>query len=307
MAAPKFKASLLHPRFWPTWFGIGLMWLLCWLPVPWLIRFGEALGWLVGRLLKGRRHVVRRNLELCFPEIGPEPREKMVDAHFAALGAGVFEAGLAWFAPDWRLRKYGEVVGLEHLDAALKDGHGALLLTGHFTTLEIGARFLCIAGRPFHAMYRPYANQLMDHYMHWWREARSGLPALPREDLRRLVKSLRDGRCIWYAPDQTLGANVSVFAPFFGVQTQTITATARLAQMGRARVVPYFPQRINGKYRVTFFPALENYPSGDEMADVIRVNQALEQGIRLAPEQYFWVHKRFKKQPPGSPKLYARR
>jgi len=307
MGDPQFKASFLAPRYWPTWFGIGLMRLLCLLPLPWLIGFGEGLGWVVGRVLGGRRRVVQRNLELCFPHLPQTERERLADEHFAALGAGIFEAALAWFASDRKLRKYGEVVGLEHLDAALKDGHGALLLTGHFTTLELGARYLCLAGRPFHAMYRPYENAVMDHYMHRWREARSGLPALPREDLRKLVKALRQGRCIWYAPDQTLDARTSLFAPFFGVPTLTINATGRLAEMGRAKVVPYFPQRIGRRYRVTFLPALEQFPSGDELADTTRVNQVLEEGIRLAPAQYFWVHRRFKKQPKGAPKVYAKR
>lgn len=307
MSEPKFQGSYLAPRYWPTWLGIGLVWTLSWLPLPLLLRFGEALGRFLGRVLKSRRLVVRRNLELCFPELTPAARETLVDEHFAALGAGVFEAALAWFAPDWRLRRYGEVVGLEHLQAALAEGHGALLLTGHFTTLELGARFLTLAGVQFHAMYRPYENAVMDHYMHHWREARSGLPALPRDDLRRLVKALRQGRCIWYAPDQTLDRRISLFAPFFGVPTSTINATGRLAEMGRARVVPYFPQRVGRRYRVTILPALADFPAGDELADTTRINQVIEDGVRAAPAQYFWVHRRFKARPDGMPDPYKRR
>jgi KDO2-lipid IV(A) lauroyltransferase len=219
-------------------------------------------------------------------------------------GAGLFEAGYAWFASDARLKRYGEVVGLEHLDAATRDGAGALLLTGHFTTLELGGRFVVIAGKPFHAMYRPYNNAVADHYIHHFRAARSGLPALPREDLRGLVRALRQGKLIWYAPDQTLDERISVFAPFFGVPVRTITATARLAQMGRARVVPFFPARVGSRYRITFLPALENFPSGDDDADAARINRVLEEGIALAPAQYFWVHRRFKWLPPGTPDVY---
>lgn len=307
MAAPRFLKTFLAPRHWPTWLSIGLMKALALLPVPWLLAFGERLGRWLGRRLKRRRFVVRRNLELCFPELTAERREALVDAHFAALGAGVFEAALAWFASDRKLAPFGEVVGLEHLDAAMADGKGVLLLTGHFTTLELAARYICLAGRKFHAMYRPYNNAVLDHYMHYWREARSGLPALPRDDLRRLVRALREGRAIWYAPDQTLDERISVYAPFFGVPVRTINATARLAQMGRARVVPYFPSRVDGRYRVSFLPALENFPSGDDVADATRINQVLEQGIRLAPAQYFWVHRRFKWLPPGTPDCYEGR
>jgi len=307
MAAPKLEARHFHPRWWPTWIGIALIWMLSWLPVSFLLAVGSGLGWLAGRVLSSRRRVVRVNLELCYPQLDRAAREHLIDAHFRALGAGVFEAAIAWFAPDWRLARRGEVVGLEHLDAAQSDGSGVLLLTGHFTTLEIGARYICLAQRPFHAMYRPYNNAVLDYFMHYWREGRSGLPALPREDLRGLVKALRQGHAIWYAPDQTLDPRISVFAPFFGVPVSTITATARLAQMGRAKVVPYFPQRIGGRYRVTFFPALENFPSGDELADATRINRVLEDGIALAQDQYFWVHRRFKRVPPGTPNPYKKR
>ncbi|SEQ25986.1 KDO2-lipid IV(A) lauroyltransferase [Solimonas aquatica] len=306
MAAPKLQARHFHPRTWPTWAGIGLVWLLSWLPLPLMRGLGAGLGFAAGRLLRSRRHIVRVNLQLCFPQQSPREIEAACDAHFRDLGAGVFESAAAWFAPDWRARRWGGVEGIEHLDAAQADGSGVLLLTGHFTTLEIGARFVCLAQRPFHAMYRPYSNAVLDYFMHYWREGRSGLPALPRDDLRALVKALRQGHAIWYAPDQTLDERISVYAPFFGVPTGTITATARLAQMGRAKVVPYFPERRDGRYIVRFHPALENFPSGDELADAARINQVIEDGIRAAPTQYFWVHRRFKRVPPGTPNPYRK-
>jgi Kdo2-lipid IVA lauroyltransferase/acyltransferase len=271
MSAPAFQVALLHPRHWATWTAVGLAWLLSWLPVVVQMPLGAALGRAVGRLLRSRRAVVRANLRVAFPELGDAARE---------------------------------VVGLEHLRAAQADGSGVLLLTGHFTTLELGARFLCLGGVRFHAMYRPYNNAVMDYLMHHWREGRSGLPALARDDLRPLVRALRGGAPIWYAPDQALDRRLAVYAPFFGVPVGTITATSRLAKMGRARVVPYFPQRIGGRYRIVVLPALEHFPSGDEAADAARINAVIEQGIALAPAQYFWVHKRFKHLPPGTPSIY---
>jgi len=303
--APPFRREFLSPRYWPTWMGIAVLRALAFLPVPWLITLGEGLGWLIGRVMRGRRHIVRVNLRLCFPDKGERELERLTDEHFKALGAGLFEATLAWWASDERLLRHGEVVGLEHLDAAMAGGTGALLLTGHFTTLELGARYVAMQ-RPFHAMYRPIKNRLIDYFMHHWRGSRAGLPALARDDLRRLVKSLREGRAVWDAPDQTLDRRYSVFAPFFGVPTLTITATAKLAQLGRARVVPFFPERVNGRYRVTFLPALEDFPGPDEAADAARINRVLEDGVRRALPQYWWVHKRFKWRPPGEPSPYAR-
>ena len=307
MAAPQLTARHFHPRTWPTWLGVALIKLVSHLPIGLLLACGSALGAFAGLVLRGRRRVVRVNLELCFPELDARERERRVDRHFRDLGTGIFEAALAWFASDARLRARGEVVGLEHLRAAQADGSGVLLLTGHFTTLELGARYLSLAGTPFHAMYRPYANPVLDYFMHRWREQRSGRPALPRDDLRALVRALRQGHAIWYAPDQTLDRRISVFAPFFGVPVGTITATARLAEMGRAKVVPFFPQRVDGRYRIVILPALDAFPSGDELTDATRVNRVLEEGIRLAPTQYFWIHRRFKRVPPGTPKPYTKR
>lgn len=303
---PCFRRELLAPRHWPSWLGIGALWLLCLLPVPVVIGLGEGLGWTAGRLLKRRRHITRVNLRLCFPELDDAACEELIDAHFRAIGAGVFETGLAAFASDRNLDRYGELVGLEHLDAAMKDGHGVLLLTGHFTTLNMGARYLCIANRPFHAMYRPLNNALLDYFMSKWWTQRSLLPALPKSDLKGLVRGLRDGRCVWYGPDQSLERRGAAHVPFFDVPALTLTATSKLAELGRAKVVPYFPARVNGRYRVTFLPALEDFPGNDVIADATRINRQLEAGIRMAPAQYFWSHRRFKYPPPGMPDPYQR-
>src|SRR5690348_9411789 len=204
MTAPPFRWVFLSPHFWPTWLGVALLRLLCLLPIPALVWLGEGIGWTFGRLARERRHITRVNLRSCFPDQDEAQVERTVDAHFRALGAGIFEACLAWWASDERLRRRCEIVGLEHLERAKAGGHGVLLLTGHFTTLELGARYLLVAGTPFHAMYRPIKNPLMDWLMHRWRSAIAKLPALPRDELRPLVRALREGRAVWYGPDQTL-------------------------------------------------------------------------------------------------------
>ncbi len=305
LSATPFSARLLAPRHWPTWLGVVLLRCLALLPLGWGCAIGRAAGRILGRLARERRRIVEINLRQCFPAMPEAARLRLAAAHFESAGQGVVEAALAWFASDRRLAPHCSIEGREHLDAALASGRGLLLLTGHFTTLEIGARVLCtLAGLPFHAMYRPYENPVMDWCMQRWRVRRSRLPALPREDLRRLVRALREGRAIWYAPDQTLDARLSVFAPFFGVPTLTLTATTRLAQMGRAGVLPYFPRRENGGWVLRFEPMLEEFPSGDEMADATRINAVIEAGVLRALADYFWMHRRFKKRPPGAPRLY---
>lgn len=303
--APPFRLRLLSPRWWPAWIGLGLVWSLSWLPIRVQLRLGEALGRFAARFVPGRRRVVDTNLRLCFPTLGENERRALAGEHFAALGRGLFETALAWFASDRRLAPRFEVEGREHLEAALASGQGLLLLTGHFTTLEIGARILCTTlALPFHAMYRPYENPVMDFWMHRLRERWSRLPALPRDDIRRLVRALREGRAVWYAPDQTIAPEASVYAPFFGVPALSLTATSRLARMGRARVLPYFPQRTARGWSIRFQPMLEAFPGADQTADAARINAVIESGVRPALADYFWIHRRFKKRPKGEAKVY---
>jgi KDO2-lipid IV(A) lauroyltransferase len=288
MSEPIFQRAFYAPRHWPTWLALALARAICSLPVPWAVRVGEGIGVLVYALLRSRRKVVRANLRIASD--GAEVLESQVKAHFRAAGRGLIEAGLAWWASDAKLKPCLKVTGLEHW----QDGTGALLLTGHFTTLELGARALCLAGKPFHAMYRPLKNPLLDYYVHHWRQARSALPALPKEDLRGILKALRGGAKVWYAPDQTLGGNASALIPFFGRPVPTLTATAKLAQLGRCQVLPYFPRYQEGVWQVQILPPLLDFPSANEYDDALRVNQLIEVAARATPEQYFWLHRRFK-------------
>jgi len=303
---PPVPRELLAPRYWPAWLALGLLRLLAFVPMPLLRAFGAGLGELFRLAVPSRRRVVRINLGLCFPELDEAQRRRMARAHFHALGAGLFEVPLAWFASDRRLLRTVEFEGVEHLRQAQADGSGVLLLTGHFTTMEMGCRLVQLAGFPFHGMYRRADNLFADYWMCRLRQARLGLPMVPKEDLKRIVRLLRGGGRVWYGPDQTIEAPGAVYVPFFGEPVLTLTATSRLAQMGRAKVVPYFPQRRGGRYKVVFGPALENFPGGDDSADAARINKLLEDAIRAVPQQYFWVHRRFKDGPPGRRNPYAR-
>ncbi|MCB1778350.1 MAG: LpxL/LpxP family Kdo(2)-lipid IV(A) lauroyl/palmitoleoyl acyltransferase [Candidatus Competibacteraceae bacterium] len=296
----------LAPRYWPLWLGLGAMKIMAALPFHWQVALGGQIGCWIGRIARRRRQIARINLERCFPEYSSIQRETLLDAHFASLGIGLFETAMAWWAPDEKLYSLARVKGMEHLEQALAQGKGAILLTGHFTTLELGARFITWQ-QPFHAMYRSHKNPLYESVMRRERERRSRFPPLPHEDLRGLLRAFKRGRAVWYAPDQNHGRRNSVFVPFFGIPTCTITATSRLAALSGAAVVPYFPRRLPGAsgYEVVILPALENFPSGDVMTDTARINALLEKYIRKAPEQYLWVHRRFKTRPPGEPNFYS--
>jgi KDO2-lipid IV(A) lauroyltransferase len=300
-----FDWHYLAPRYWPVWLGLGLMKGMAALPFRWQLVAGRRIGRLLGKIAQRRRRIAAINLELCFPELSPAERTALLEQHFAALGIGLFETAMAWWAPDEKLRDLARVVGAEHLEQALARGNGVILLTGHFTTLELGARFITWR-QPFHAMYRSHKNPLYETVMRRERERRSRFPPLPHEDLRGLLRAFRKGRAVWYAPDQNHGRRNSVFVPFFGIPACTITATSRLAALSGAAVVPYFPKRLPGGsgYEVVILPALENFPSEDVVADTRRINELLEQYVRLAPEQYLWVHRRFKTRPPGSAGVY---
>jgi Kdo2-lipid IVA lauroyltransferase/acyltransferase len=217
----------------------------------------------------------------------------------------LFEGVLSWWGSDTRLRKLYRIEGLEHLEKARAGGKGVLLLGGHYTTLEISGRFLAYHVEGLQPIYKPARNALFEAVMAGSRKRRFD-DLVPSVDMRRIVRNLKQGKVMWYAPDQDFGRERSVFAPFFGFPTATLTTTARLAKLSGAPVVPYYSERLPGNagFLVKLLPPLENYPSGDDMADATRTNQILEQQILRVPEQYLWLHKRFKTRPEGEPGVY---
>ena len=305
MQPPLFTRALLAPKHWPTWIGIGFWFVVSQLPY----RVQSYLPYLLMPLLhrnKKRMHQAITNIRLCFPELSDAERKKLLDENLYSTAMAAFETGIAWFWPKWRLRKIFTITGLEHVEAALKDGQGALLLSMHFTTLDIGSAML---GQfvNYDGMYRKHDNDVYDFMQKIRREAYApGGTAFSRDNVRGMINRLRQGRMIWYAPDRDLGEKISVFVPFFGVQTATVTATGQFARMGRARVIPFTQKRLsNGKgYELIIHPPFENYPTGDEYQDALRVNQFMETEIRKVPEQYFWAQPRFKTRPPGEPGVY---
>ncbi|MGL4207475.1 MAG: LpxL/LpxP family Kdo(2)-lipid IV(A) lauroyl/palmitoleoyl acyltransferase [Aeromonadaceae bacterium] len=302
--SPRITPAMLHPRYWANWLGMALLWLVVQLPYGWLMALGRSLGRLAMKLLKRRVQIARRNLELAFPALTPQERERLVIRNFESVGCAIFETGIAWFWPDNRVRTIMRVEGEEHVRAAVAGGQGMLLLSCHFLTLELNARMFGLL-QPGIGVYRPNTNPVLE-YAQVRGRTRSNKALVDRKDIKGMIKALRQGEALWYAPDHDYGRHASVFVPFFAVeQTATITGTATLARVKNCVVLPCYNLRLpQGGYRLVIGAPLENYPTGDEQQDAIRCNQVIEAAVSQAPEQYMWLHRRFKTRPEGQASLY---
>jgi KDO2-lipid IV(A) lauroyltransferase len=303
----KFPLSLLHPRYWPTWLALGILRVFEPLPFPLLVWLGRRIGEVLARLPLRFVRIARRNLELCLPERSVPERQQLLLEHFRSVGIGIFETAISWWSSDERIRRLTRLEGEEHLHAALARGNGAILLSAHFTTLEIGARALC-ARTPTSIMYRPTRNLVLERFL-MRNRGRQAKRAIPRDDVRTLISALKNNEPVWYAPDQSYRKKGAQMVPFFGIPTATNTATSRLARMTEAAVLPYFPERLPGGqgYRMVIQPMLENFPSKDGAADAQRFNECIEEQVRRVPEQYLWIHRRFKGLSAEYPDYYGER
>ncbi len=300
-------AALRQPRYWPAWLGIGLLWASAHCPHPVRMGIGRTLGWLMYLVGRDRRHITEVNLQLCFPELDDRAQRRLVRRTFVSNAIGMVETAVAWFRDPALLRDRVRLTGQEHLTEALAHGKGVLLLGGHFTTLDLGGALLSLF-QDLDVTYRPHPNPVFQRYMLRGRERLYGT-AFDRTEVRGMLRSLKKNRVVWYAPDQDYGAKHSVFAPFFGIPAASITATARFAEMSGARVVPFshFRSDDNRGYELRVEPPLENFPGPTAEASATRVNEWLESAIRRHPDQYMWLHRRFKTRPPREPRPYHRK
>lgn len=301
----QFQASFLYPRYWLTWFGLGVLFLLVQLPYPLLNRLGKWLGRTSMRFLKRRVSITQRNLELCFPEMDEAEREHKVQANFESLGMGLFETGMAWFWSDRRVKRWFDVSGLNHLKQAQQDGRGALMIGVHMMSLELGGRAMGLC-QPMMATYRPHNNKAME-WVQTKGRLRSNKEMLDRKNLRGMVRALKQGEAVWLAPDQDYGRSGSVFAPLFAVkEVATTSAPYMLARLAKPALVPVvLVRRENGSgYDLLIQPELKDYPLDDEIAAATYMNKVVEQEIMRAPDQYMWLHRRFKTRPAGEASLY---
>lgn len=301
-----FSLTLLHPRYWLTWLGIGIWAVIAQLPYPLLMLMGKGLGHILYRVNDKRRVIAICNLEVCFPDKSAVERHRILIESFESLGIAGFETAIAWFWPAWRLRRLYTVEGREHVEAALAKNSNMLMLGLHLTTIDIGGVFMGMEFR-MGGMYKINKNAAYDWLQHWGRQScRPDATFISSDNVRGLIKHLRQGEIFWYAPDQDKGVKGSGFVDFFGVKKSMLVATGTLAKLGRAVVVPVYTQRLSrGRgYRLVYLPALENFPSGDHLKDTQIVSDYVEHVIRQQPEQYMWVQKHFRTRPQGQPAVY---
>jgi len=301
----KALSSYYAPRYWPVWFGMGILRLVCLLPHNAALAAGRFFGRLVHASGGSRRAIVRRNIELCFPDLTPAERDALARRHFDALGMALIEMGLGRWASDAHVAKISRLVGLEHLRAALDSGRGVIMLSAHFTTLELMGRLLKTKIPPFDAVFRKNRSEFMTELQRTGREM-SADTTIEKRDIKKMVRSLRNNRAVWYAPDQSYNRKGAIVASFFGVPCMHATATSTLARLGDALVVPFFPRRLDdGTYELILLPAMKDFPTDDPAADTQRYIALLETHIRKCPEQYFWIHRKFKDLPAEYPDYYA--
>ncbi len=299
-------APFWGPRYWPMWALLAFMHGAAKLPSSWQLRVGRRFGRLLRLVKKREERVAKRNIALCFGHLSAAEQSQLLDRHFDAVGMSFVEMGIGWFTPIARLLERVDIHGREHLDAALAAGRGALLVGGHFTTLEVGFAILEALTPRASCMYRPQRNAMMDVMIRRGRY-RFAKHQIPRDNVRALVRTLRDGYAVGYLPDQTYLGNQSELLPFFGEPAVTNTATSKLAAISGAVVLPYFFRRLpEGDYRVDIGPPLADLPSDSPRRDAQRLFGLLEEYIRLAPEQYLWLYKKFKGRPAPLPDPYAR-
>lgn len=294
-----------QPRYWGIWLCVGLLRINSLLPYRAQRAEARWLGWLLKNLLGSRRRVAAANLALCFPEATPLAREHLLQEHFASLGMTVFEHGLAWWSSDSLVRDMVDLRGTENLARAMAGGRGVILLTGHFGAQEFSGRAFGLSCPTTAGFYRPNRNPLLDEIFK--RVRRKSAPILiPKNAVRRVVRALRRGMPVWYAPDQSYRGAHSALVPFFGEPAMTSIGLSEIARLGNAAVVPLLPTRLQGGrgYRLDILPALENFPGASPEEDACRVNGILEAHIRAVPEQYYWLHRRFKGRPAGYPDPY---
>lgn len=297
---------LLAPRYWALWLILGMLRLLVMLPFRVQLACGRTLGALLRKMPVRYVSIAQTNINMCLADLPPNERDQVLKRHFQSLGISAMEIALAWWGDGARIRKLARIEGYEHVKSALARGRGAILLTAHFTPLEIGGRILSEMF-PINILYRPTKNEVLAHLQCRLR-TRNGGRAIRSDDIRAMVMALKNNECVWFAPDQCYRKKGAEMVPLFGVPAATNTATSRIARMTGAAVLPYFVERLPGcaGYRLVILPALEGFPGPCPAADAAQFHRLIEAQVHAAPDQYLWIHRRFKGMTADYPDYYRK-
>ena len=296
------KIEFIHPKFYPTWILILLMRIAVFIPFQFQVILGKVIGKLIYPFMKKLRETAYSNISNCFPEKKQPQVTLLVKQHFNAIGISLFETANAYYGSDRKIKKLLSINNKHFFSDALKDEGGIILLCSHFMPLMLGSRALLLENTIAN-VYRPQNNKLFDKVMVKG-YTKNGAVMIKSKDTRSILKAIKNSLPIWYAPDQDLGINNSVFAPLFGIETATASATARLAKNNNTKVIPYSFIRTKHGYEMSFDKPIKNYPSNDPIKDATTTNKILENQIIKAPEQYLWIHRRFKTRPDGQENFY---
>lgn len=285
--------------------GIAVLWLLHFLPLSAQARIGNGLGWVLYFVVGKRRKIGATNLALCFPEWSVAQRKRVLQQHFQAMSRAALEHGMLWWSDAARVRGLVKIEGWAHYEAV--KNQPIILLAPHFIGLDMGGVRLSIEPHPLVSMYSRLKNPHFDTLMLQAR-TRFGRSVLisRHEGVRPLIREMKQGAALYYLPDQDFGAKDAEFVPFFGIPAATVNAMPRMAKLAHAKILPVITQQLpDGQgYVLKFYPAWDNYPSNNMVADIARMNAFIEDRVREMPAQYFWLHKRYKTRPAGEPSFY---
>ena len=304
MANQAIPEELFKPKHWPAWALLGILRLITLMPYAVQIQIGKLLGLVLYTLARDRRIVTTTNLRLCFPNLNEEELKELTKKTILSNGIGLIETAMAWWTDPKKMDHLIHIEGLEHWSGAVQQGKGVILVGGHFTTLDLAGSLLSLY-IDVDPMYRKTKNPVFEWNIKTNRE-KHFKHLIERSDIRRTLKTLKEGRTLWYAPDQNYGAKHSVFAPFFGIEASTITATTRFAKLNDSPLIlfSHFRNEDGSGYTLKLSPVIEDFPTGNERSDAMRINKMIEEEIRQQPDQYMWVHRRFKTRPEGEEALY---
>ena len=307
MKSKKIPIQLYAPNYWGVWFGLLILRLMAFLPYSWMKNMSSVLGSVLYPLAGVRKQIIETNIKISFPNKTSQEQKKLSQQAFNSTIMAVFEVSLSWWGKKENIAKMHRVEGMENLDNALKKGKGVILVSSHFTTMEIAGTFLCSHLDNLVLTYKRSSNALIEHFIQAERLKQSA-GMIKHKNLREMLRSIKQGNVVWFAPDQDFGTKDSIFAPFMGVMTSTLLSTQRIAKITGAPVIPFYAARLNDEpgYVIRLSPELENFPTDDDLHDATLVNQAIEHQISQAPEQYLWAHRRFKTRPKGETNFYTK-
>lgn len=305
MPRVKKRKKIYDPRVWPTWLLVGIAWLIARLPLRILARLADVLGAAAYTIGRSRRQITHTNLRLCFPEMSDTEREALARKSFTHTAMSLLESTTVWLNPKRDFAARTEIHDRERLEGLRAQGQGVILLGGHFSALDVMGPAL--KALDIDTIYRENKNPVWEWLQVRGRSRYFGA-VIERSDARTILRRLKQGRVIWYAADQDYGPKRSVFAPFFGIPTASIAATAKLARFNDSPVLlgSNFRDLTTLTWHCYANEPLSNFPSGDDVADATAINQAIEEAILRHPEQYLWMHRRFKTRPEGESSFYGK-